>query len=63
MFYIVGRLAMMGEGHPATGACLQVESPFGIPRSFDLVIASDRIRHSCNVVWRADQRIGVAFCH
>jgi hypothetical protein len=47
----------------ATGACLQVESPFGIPPSFDLVIASDRTRHPCHVVWRADQRIGVAFSH
>jgi hypothetical protein len=45
----------------ATGACLEVESPLGIPESFDLMIASGQIINHCKVVWRSVHRLGVAF--
>jgi hypothetical protein len=45
----------------ATGACLQVEAQFGIPASFDLVIATARASRRCDVVWRTEHHIGVAF--
>ena len=44
------------------GACLQIPSgTFGIPFNFELVLEGG-IRHPCQVVWRTDARIGVAFC-
>ncbi len=43
------------------GACLEIESPFGIPDEFALVIDGDHIQHPCHVAWRRDKRMGVAF--
>jgi|SRR5829696_2924667 len=43
------------------GACLAVESPLGIPDVFELVVKTDGSRHSCNVAWRSEKQIGVAF--
>ena len=45
----------------ATGACLEVESPLGIPATFDLVVESDHMTRPCRVVWRHEHRIGVEF--
>jgi hypothetical protein len=45
----------------ATGACLEVESPLGIPETFDLFVTSDHVARHCRVVWRSEHRIGVAF--
>jgi hypothetical protein len=42
------------------GACLKVESPFGIPDSFDLLLDNAPVR-SCRVTWRKATQIGVAF--
>jgi hypothetical protein len=44
-----------------SGACLQVESPLGIPNEFDLISDADAGRRHCKVVWRSEKRIGVAF--
>jgi hypothetical protein len=46
------------------GACLKVESPIGIPDSFDLVLDPASVRTSvrnCRVTWRKATRIGVEF--
>lgn len=45
----------------AGGACLQVATSVGVPDSFDLTIDPDDSSRSCNVAWRSEQRIGVAF--
>ena len=42
------------------GACLKVESPIGIPDTFDLVLDNAPVR-SCRVTWRKATQIGVAF--
>jgi PilZ domain len=42
------------------GACLKVESPFGIPASFDLLLDNAPVR-SCRVTWRKATQIGVEF--
>ena len=42
------------------GACLNVESPIGIPDSFDLLLDDGSVRH-CRVTWRRATQIGVAF--
>jgi hypothetical protein len=44
-----------------TGACLVVESPFGVPDNFELVFDRDLSCHACRVVWRSAGRIGVQF--
>ena len=43
------------------GANLEVENSTGIPDSFDLLINSENGKQHCYVVWRKEQRIGVAF--
>jgi PilZ domain len=43
------------------GACLEVESPIGIPESFDLIFDSDKVVRPCLVTWRAEKRVGVEF--
>ena len=42
------------------GACLKVESPIGIPDTFDLVLDNAPVR-GCRVTWRSATQIGVAF--
>ena len=44
-----------------TGAALEVASPLGIPETFNLVIVGDHSSRRCQVAWRKDKRIGVAF--
>jgi hypothetical protein len=43
-----------------TGAALSVESPVGIPTEFNLIV-SDQVKRMCRVVWRKENRLGVAF--
>ncbi len=40
------------------GACLKVESPIGIPDTFDLVLDPASVRH-CRVTWRRATQISV----
>jgi hypothetical protein len=42
------------------GACLKVESPFGIPDSFDLVLDHASVL-ICRVTWRKANQIGIEF--
>jgi PilZ domain len=42
------------------GACLNVESPIGIPDSFDLVLDHASVCN-CRVIWRKATQIGVKF--
>src|SRR6266516_2847077 len=43
------------------GAKLEVDSDIGIPDSFDLLMHSESSQQRCQVVWRKQTRIGVAF--
>jgi PilZ domain len=45
----------------ATGACLSVASPIGIPPTFDLSLDGGRTLRLCRMVWWKAERIGVAF--
>jgi hypothetical protein len=42
------------------GACLKVESPIGIPDTFDLILDHAPVR-GCRVTWRKATQIGVEF--
>jgi hypothetical protein len=44
------------------GACLKVESPIGIPDTFDLVLDHTPVR-ACRVPWRKATQIGIAFAY
>jgi hypothetical protein len=43
------------------GAMIEVTSPIGIPDRFTLALQTDGQRKYCQIVWRNDKRIGVAF--
>ena len=43
------------------GACLQVESPVGVPQRFELMIDGESAKRTCDLAWQAGNRIGVRF--
>ena len=45
----------------AIGACLEVASQIGIPDAFILVVDTEHLKQHCQVIWRTDVRLGVAF--
>jgi hypothetical protein len=44
-----------------SGAALDVANVRDIPECFDLVFRADGTRIPCRVIWRQEERIGVAF--
>jgi hypothetical protein len=44
-----------------SGAALDVAEPHNIPERFNLVFKADGTHIPCQVVWRQEERIGVAF--
>jgi hypothetical protein len=56
-----GGLSCMVRNLSPAGACIEVESPQGIPDAFTLVIESDNLMRRCHIGWRNEKRIGVAF--
>ena len=44
-----------------TGACMKVETTFGIPDRFDVMFAVDKSIRTCRLVWHKDRQIGVEF--
>ena len=44
-----------------SGAALDVTEPNNIPERFNLVFKADGTKIPCHVVWRQEERIGVAF--
>ena len=44
-----------------SGAALDVTNPVDIPDRFNLFFKADGTHIPCHVVWRQDERIGVAF--
>jgi hypothetical protein len=43
------------------GAALDVATPLGIPHEVTLNILTRQVRQPCHIVWRKENRIGVAF--
>jgi PilZ domain len=43
------------------GACLHLASPLGTPGTFDLTFDSARSSRLCRVIWRSQNKLGVAF--
>jgi hypothetical protein len=44
-----------------TGAALEVVTPLFIPDRFRLIVETDGFNRPCRVVWRKQNRLGVAF--
>jgi hypothetical protein len=44
-----------------SGAAIEISNPRDIPERFNLVFKADNAHIPCHVVWREDERIGVAF--
>jgi hypothetical protein len=44
-----------------SGAALDIANPHDVPECFDLVFTADGTHIPCHVVWRKEDRIGVAF--
>jgi PilZ domain len=44
-----------------SGACLNVESPIVVPDEFYLIFENGGTRHTCHVVWRGENQMGVMF--
>jgi PilZ domain len=62
-----GKIFLGSWGVPCTvrslsqsGACLQVQTTYGIPSVFELALA-DGERRTCKVVWLDSSRLGVHF--
>jgi hypothetical protein len=45
----------------STGACIEVETPVGVPDSFTLIVRQHGHSRSARVKWRKGRRIGVEF--
>lgn len=43
------------------GACLEVDTPVGVPNAFTLIIKPELIKRQCQIAWRKARRIGVRF--
>ena len=44
-----------------SGAAIEITNPEDIPDRFNLVFKADEAHIPCRVVWRQEERIGVAF--
>ena len=44
-----------------SGAALEVTNPHDIPERFNLVFKADGTHIPCHVIWRQEERMGVAF--
>ncbi|MGA2289351.1 PilZ domain-containing protein [Bradyrhizobium sp.] len=45
----------------SNGARLDIASPVGLPKSFTLVIETDKFIRRCRAVWKNEKQIRVAF--
>jgi hypothetical protein len=43
------------------GACLKLANTYGVPETFELTFELGRTRRACRVIWRTDDKLGVAF--
>jgi hypothetical protein len=44
-----------------SGAALEITNPLDIPDRFNLAFKADGTNIPCHVIWREEERIGVAF--
>ena len=54
-------IACLIRNQSETGATLEVVSANELPAQFTLLVATDRTRHRCIIIWRTGKMIGVKF--
>jgi hypothetical protein len=60
-FHAGGAIDCMVRNISSNGARVDVASPVGLPKSFTLVIETDRFSRHCHTVWKNEKQIGLAF--
>jgi hypothetical protein len=43
------------------GARVELGTTIGVPDTFELIIAPDRVKRSCKIAWRSKRQIGISF--
>jgi hypothetical protein len=43
------------------GARVELGTAIGVPDTFELIIAPDRVKRSCKIAWRSKRHIGISF--
>jgi PilZ domain len=43
------------------GARVELGTTIGVPDTFELIIAPDRVKRSCKIAWRSKRHIGISF--
>jgi hypothetical protein len=56
-----GSIACSVKNISETGALVEANTPLFIPDKFKLIVESEDLNRSCQVIWRKEKRIGVAF--
>jgi hypothetical protein len=56
-----GRIDCTVRNMSVAGAALDVVSPAGIPHEITLSILTHQVRQRCHIIWRNENRVGVAF--
>ncbi len=56
-----GKIDCVVRNISETGAALEVPVALDIPSEFDLLISGNSVGHRCQIKWRKENRIGVAF--
>lgn len=56
-----GQIACAVRNISKTGAAVDIGGYVIIPRSLTLTLEADRLARLCKVIWRKENRIGVAF--
>ena len=58
----IGTIAQcMVRNLSASGACLVVDDPAGVPSEFGLTLDREKGPRACRVIWPAENKIGVEF--
>ena len=63
-----GKILLGGWEVPCTvrslsesGACVEVQTTYGIPALFQFIMLDWKTPQSCKVMWRDDRRLGIYF--
>ena len=56
-----GTIACSVKSISETGALIVANTPLFIPDKFKLIVESEALNRSCQVIWRKEKRMGVEF--
>ena len=56
-----GAIACSVKNISETGALVEANTPLFIPDRFKLIVETENISRSCQIIWRKEKRMGVEF--